>query len=182
MPVVAALASDAHRETGRSYASFTALSRSVSRCNNEHTLMCYFSRWIAKKNKIKEREEFWVGEEKQLVPEKNLSLPTKKAYVLLFGSCTSCHYVLRKSSNVQKKKSLQKGWGVSPPEAALVVSELKCTDAVSKKQSRVCFPYPHGHYVESADALWVVQLDVATEYVQGNVAKPTPSVSFHNTG
>lgn len=36
MPVVAALASDAPRETGRSYASFTAFSRSVDVITDAH--------------------------------------------------------------------------------------------------------------------------------------------------
>lgn len=71
---------------------------------------------------------------------------------------------LLKSSKVKKKErkknatALQRGCGVSPPEAALVVSELKCPDAVSllqstevnlKEQSRVCFPCLQG----SADTL-----------------------------
>lgn len=42
---------------------------------------------------------------------------------------------LKKKERKKKATALQRGCGVSPPEAALVVSELKCPDAVSLLQS-----------------------------------------------
>lgn len=83
------------------------------------------------KKEIKEREDFWVGEEIKVVPEKSFHKNKKSLCSLVW----QLHFFTR-CLKVQKMLLVsKKGRGVSPPEAALVVSELKCPDAASLLQS-----------------------------------------------
>lgn len=117
---------DTHGEIGKSSASFTALSQSVSRCNNGHSSICYIYQWISITKiqmtlgvVVRRRE---VG----FLPPKTKSFSCLAAALAVVKCC------LKVQNNVTPIQTPQ---GVSPPEAAMVVSELKCPGSVSLLQS-----------------------------------------------